>query len=141
MPPPMIRVMPGAALAPPWGVAAARGARAPTGAGDDTPGARCDACRKITRTSSSTERPLRAARSRSSALMASSSLRMVRLAMVRIQICQQCYHNMIALQSNREPPHRKQDGNEGDGDDPQRDGAPAVLAPFGAAERRDRLRR
>src|SRR5437660_8789067 len=98
------------------------------------PGRFCDASRRITRTSSSTERPLRAARSRSSALMASSSLRMVRLAMARVQMRQQRYHNMIALQSDRKPPHRKQDGNEGDGDDPQRDGAPAVLAPFGAAE-------
>ena len=41
----------------------------------------CAASRRITRTSSSTERPLRAARSRSSSRMASSSFRIVRLAM------------------------------------------------------------
>src|SRR3954451_12631086 len=126
MPPPMIRVT--RFCAP----ERAGGGRAGLGDGvAANPGRSCDASRRITRTSSSTERPFRAARSRSSALMASSSLRMVRLA-IRGTTAGSDSTIMLALLSDCKPAYCKQDADKGDGDDPQRDGAPAVLAAFGA---------
>src|SRR4051812_6642157 len=108
MPPPMIRVMRGSETA----VAGFRGAAGPAGRA----AASCeDAARKMTRTSSSTERPLRAARSRSSALTASSSFRMVRLATRDFtKFAGDDSIEMIALQS--ELPDRDQDPDEGHGD-------------------------
>src|SRR6185369_17625600 len=103
----------------------------------------CAASRRMTRTSSSTERPLRAARSRNSSRMASSSRLMVRLAMGFGPPERQCASNasirLTALQS--ELPDRPENPDKGGGDDPDRQGPPAVLAGLGPAEGGNRLRR
>src|SRR6185437_16357503 len=139
MPPPMIKVTPARSGAP---VRRAVGDGASTGG---SPG--CwglprpwTVSRRITLTSSSTERPFWAERSRRWALTLSSSFRMVRLATdfsgtLRLQ----CYHILTALQSNLADGH--QDTDKGHGDDPERHRTPAVLAALGPGHRGDRLGR
>src|SRR3954466_6430876 len=83
------------------------------------PGRFCDASRRITRTSSSTERPWRAARSRSSALTASSSLLIVRLANVSPRYLQAMISQSDCIAIRSELADGQQNPDEGGGDDPQ----------------------
>src|SRR6201985_2674000 len=88
----------------------------------------CDASRRMTRTSSSTERPFWAARSRSRSRTASSSFRIVRLAITRPENDGNASSMTQALQSHL--PDDDQNADKGDRDDPQRHGPPAVFAGF-----------
>src|ERR1700730_16828367 len=132
MPPPMIRVTrarPGAALPARCGAGAVREASAEAAAARE--GWFWEASRRITRTSSSTERPLRAARSRNSSRMASSSFRIVRLAIGSRDLSDgNASIRLIALQSQLADGDQYRD--ESPGDDPERQRAPAALASLGA---------
>src|SRR6516225_6234767 len=132
MPPPMTRVMRGKAASAREAGRLRRGASG--GAGKALDGPFCEASRRITLTSSSTERPLRAARSRSASRIASSSFRIVRLA-----IGPPPSNGMIAMLSKLTD--GKQNPDEGERDDPEGNRPPTALAALGPPHRRNGLRR
>src|SRR4029077_3754246 len=137
MPPPMIRVMRGKAASGREAVGLLDKRGASGGAGEALDGPFCEASRRITLTSSSTERPLRAAPSRSASRIASSSFRIVRLAILTgsVQIDSNAIINLIALQSKLAD--GEQDPNEGQRDNPEGNRPPTALAAFGPPHRRD----
>src|SRR5579864_3590132 len=95
-----------------------------------------EASRRITRTSSSTERPLRAARSRNASLTASSSFRMVRLAMAAfVSRDLDCNDINIVIAVQSQLPNGEQDTDEGERDDPERQRPPTALATLGSSHR------
>src|SRR5882724_11829067 len=73
--------------------------------------------------------------------MASSSLRMLRLAMGRPGDDRASNASMISLSLQSEMLDRVQDADKGDRDDPERQRAPAILASFDPAEGSDGFRR
>src|SRR4029077_4277338 len=100
----------------------------------------CAASFRMTRTSSSIDRPWRAARSRKSFFSLSSSCRTVRLAMAGSAMKSETSTVLIALQSVQSP-DMKGDPKQQRGDHPERRYGPTAAAAFGFLHLGERLRR